>query len=474
MAISVSFPSFVNFGLTGFFSVDIEAGVIMANTFKGGVHPDDAKSLSSSSAIVDQPVPSTVVIPVRQHIGAPAKVVVEKGQAVKKGQVVAEAGGFVSVPMHASISGVVKGIEPLLSPAGMKVMSVVIEGDGSDQWDEGLNSGRDISAMTPDEMRDAVRAAGLVGLGGAAFPTHVKLSPPKDKPIDVLILNGVECEPFSTCDHRLMLEHPGDIIEGLKILMTILGCSTAYIGIERNKPDAVKVMRDAVKELKNVRVTDLRVKYPQGGEKQLIYAITRRKVPAGGLPMDVGCVVQNVGTAAAVYHAVALRKPLIERVVTVTGSGVKKPVNVRVRIGNRIDALIEQAGGYTDSAAKLIMGGPMMGVSLFTDEVSVVKGTSCILVMDEREISAGEEKQCISCAMCVDVCPMYLVPTTLASLVEHQRWDEVKAYHALDCIECGCCTYICPTKRRLVENIKFGKAKLTELRAKEQAEKSAK
>ena len=474
MAISVSFSSFSNFGLSGFFSVDIEAGLIMANTFKGGVHPDDAKSLSSSSAIVDQPIPSTVVIPVRQHIGAPAKVVVEKGQAVKKGQVVAEAGGFVSVPMHASISGTVKEIEPLLSPAGMKVMSVVIEGDGSDQWAEGLNKGRDISAMTPDEMRDAVRAAGLVGLGGAAFPTHVKLSPPKDKPIDVLILNGVECEPFSTCDHRLMLEHPGDIIEGLKILMTILGCSTAYIGIERNKPDAVKVMRNAVKELKNVRVTDIRVKYPQGGEKQLIYAVTKRKVPAGGLPMDVGCVVQNVGTAAAVYHAVALRKPLIERVVTVTGSGVKKPVNVRARIGNRIDALIEQAGGYTDSAAKLIMGGPMMGVSLFTDEVPVVKGTSCILVMDEREISAGEEKPCISCAMCVDVCPMHLIPTTLASLVEHQRWDEVKAYHALDCIECGCCTYICPTKRRLVENIKFGKAKLTELRAKEQVGKSAK
>lgn len=446
----------------------------MASTFKGGVHPDDAKSLSSSSAIIEQPVPSIVIIPVRQHIGGPAKVVVEKGQSVKKGQVVAEAGGFVSVPMHASISGTVKEIEPRLSPAGMKVMSVIIGGDGADEWAEGLNTRRDISAMTPDGMREAVRAGGLVGLGGAAFPTHVKLSPPKDKPIDVLILNGVECEPFSTCDHRLMLEHPGDIIEGMKILMKILGCTTAFIGIERNKPDAVKVMRDAVKELKNVKVIDLKVKYPQGGEKQLIYAITKRKVPAGGLPMDVGCVVQNVGTAAAVYHAVALGRPLIERVVTVTGNGVKKPVNVRARIGERFDALIELAGGYSDSVAKLIMGGPMMGISQYTDEVPVVKGTSCILAMNEDEISTGEEKPCISCGMCVAICPMQLVPTTLATLVEHKKWDDVTAYHALDCNECGCCTYICPTKRRLVENIKFGKAKLAELRAKEQTEKSAK
>ena len=443
----------------------------MAGTFRGGVHPDDAKSLSSSCAIIDQPVPSTVILPLRQHIGAPSTVVVEKNQTVKKGQMVADAGGFVSVPVHASISGTVQAIEPKVSPAGMKVMSVIIESDGEDVWDEGLNVKRDISGMTPEDMRNAVRECGLVGLGGAAFPTHVKLSPPKDKSIDTLILNGVECEPYATCDHRLMLEQPDKIIEGMKILMGILGCSMGSIGIEKNKPDAIKVMQDAIKDLNNIKVAGLNVKYPQGGEKQLIYAMTKRKVPAGGLPMDVGCVVQNVGTASAVYDAVVFGKPLIDRVVTVTGNGVKKPVNILARMGDSFSSLIESAGGYTDNVAKLIMGGPMMGIAQYTDEVPIVKGTSCILAMNDHEAELGEEKPCISCAMCVDVCPMNIIPTMLATFVEHEKWDEVKSYNALDCIECGCCTYICPTKRLLVQNIKFGKAKLAEIRAKEQAEK---
>ena len=443
----------------------------MAGTFRGGVHPDDAKTLSSSCAIIDQPVPSTVILPLRQHIGAPSRVIVEKQQTVKKGQMVADAGGFVSVPVHASISGTVKAIEPRVSPAGIKVMSVVIESDGEDAWEDGLNVKRDISAMTTDDMRNAIRDSGLVGLGGAAFPTHVKLSPPKEKTIDTLILNGVECEPYATCDHRLMLEQPDKIIEGLKILMGILGCSSGYIGIEQNKPDAIKVMQDTVKDLKNIKVAGLKVKYPQGGEKQLIYALTNRKVPAGGLPMDIGCVVQNVGTASAVYDAVAFGKPLIERVVTVTGNGVKKPVNILARLGDSFSSLIESAGGYSDNVAKLLNGGPMMGIAQYTDEVPVVKGTSCILAMEEHEAVLGEEKPCISCAMCVDVCPMNIVPTILATFVEHEKWDEVKAYNALDCIECGCCTYICPSKRLLVQNIKFGKAKLAEIRAKEQAEK---
>ncbi|MCE5252367.1 electron transport complex subunit RsxC [bacterium] len=445
----------------------------MAGTFKGGVHPDDSKSLSSSCSIKTAPVPPTVVLPVRQHLGAPAKVIVEKGQAVKKGQIVAEAGGFVSAPVHASISGTIAAIEPRLSPAGSKIMSVVIEGDGSDEWADGLDTNRDVSSMSPDEMRSAIRSAGIVGLGGAAFPTHVKLSPPKEKPVDTLILNGVECEPYATCDHRLMIENPADIVGGLKILMAVLGCSGAYIGIEQNKPDAIRIMRDAVKDLKGVKVIGLRVKYPQGGEKQLINAVTGRKVPAGGLPMDVGCVVQNVGTAVAVYEAVACGRPLIQRVVTVTGRGVIEPVNVLARLGDTFARLIEQAGGYTEKAAKLIMGGPMMGIAQYTDDVPVVKGTSCILVMEDSEADLGEEKPCISCGMCVDVCPMKLVPTALATFVEFEQWENVRAYHALDCIECGCCTYICPTKRRLVENIKFGKAKLTEIRAKEQAEQKA-
>lgn len=445
----------------------------MSGTFKGGVHPDDAKIKTRSKALITPAPPSMVVLPVRQHIGAPSKVIVEKGQAVKKGQMVAEPGGFVSVPVHASISGEVKAIEPRLSPAGIKVQSVVIESDGKDEWYEGCNTEKSVSSMTPEEMREAVSTAGIVGLGGAAFPTHVKLSPPKDKSIDTVILNGVECEPYATCDHRLMLERPEDIVAGLKILMTILGCTSAYIGIEKNKPDAIKVMREKLKGVKGAKVSGLKVKYPQGGEKQLIYSLTKRKVPAGGLPMDVGCVVQNVGTALAVYEAIAYGIPLIQRAVTITGNGVKEPVNIMARLGVTFDQLIEIAGGYTDKIAKLIMGGPMMGISQYTDDVPVVKGTSCLLALEEDEADTGLEQPCISCGMCVDVCPMKLVPTTLAQFVEHERWDEVKEYRALDCIECGCCTYICPAKRRLVENIKFGKAKLAEVRAKIEAEKKA-
>jgi len=445
----------------------------MAKTFHGGVHPDDGKSLSSSRPIEELPVPSEVVLPVRQHIGAPARIVVKKGDTVKKGQVVAEAGGFVSAPVHATVSGTVKAVEARYVPLGVKVESIVIESDGEDAWAEGLDSPREYDSMTPDDMRRAVADAGIVGMGGAAFPTHVKISPPSDKPIDTVILNGVECEPFATCDHRLMLERHRDIIEGLKIIMKILGCSRGYIGIELNKPDAIKTMREAVKDLKGVSVEGLKVKYPQGGEKQLIYAITKRKVPAGGLPMDVGCLVQNVGTAVAVYEAVALNRPLIQRVVTVTGNGVRKPANVLARLGDSFANLIEYAGGYTEKAAKLINGGPMMGIAQFTDEVPVLKGTSCILVMEEDGTELGSELPCISCARCVEVCPMNLVPTVIARLVEYERWDDVREYGALDCIECGCCSYICPSKRKLVERIKFGKAMLNRIRAQEQAKKRA-
>ncbi len=445
----------------------------MAKTFPGGVHPEDGKSLSKACTIEELPIPSEVVLPVRQHIGAPAKIIVQKGDAVKKGQVVAEAGGFVSVPVHASISGTVKAVEPRYTPLGIKVESVVIESDGADEWAEGLNISRDYASMSPDDMRKAISAAGIVGMGGAAFPTHVKLSPPSDKTIDTVILNGVECEPFATCDHRLMLERAGDIVEGLGIIMTILGCKKGYIGIELNKPDAIKVMKEAVKGVSGVSVTGLKVKYPQGGEKQLIYAVTRRRVPAGGLPMDVGCVVQNVGTAVAVYEAVAMNKPLIQRVVTVTGSGVRKPVNVVARIGVSFASLIEKAGGLTEKAAKLINGGPMMGIAQFTDDVPVLKGTSCILALEEDRVDLGCQQPCISCARCVEVCPMNLMPTSIARFVDNEKWNEAREYGAMDCIECGSCSYICPAKRKLVESIKFGKTVLNRMRAEEQAKKKA-
>ncbi len=445
----------------------------MAKTFHGGVHPDDGKALSKACPIETMALPSEVALPVRQHIGAPAKIIVSKGDQVKKGQVVAEAGGFVSAPVHATVSGTVKAIEARYTPVGMKVDCVVIENDGEDKWLEGLNSPRDYESMGPDDMKKAIGDAGIVGLGGAAFPTHVKLSPPKEKPIDYVILNGVECEPFATCDHRLMLERTEDIVKGLQILMNVLGCKKGAIGIELNKPDAIKAMKAAVKGIKGVTVEGLKVKYPQGGEKQLIYAVTKRKVPAGGLPMDVGCVVQNTGTALAVYEAVALNKPLVSRVVTVTGNGVQKPSNFETRFGTPFSFMLENAGGLKDTAKKLINGGPMMGISQFTDEVPVMKGTSCILVLDDKQVDLGEEQPCISCGRCVEVCPMNLLPTTLARYVEHENFAMAGEYGAFDCIECGCCTYICPSKRKLLEHIKFGKATLNRMRAEEQARKKA-
>ncbi len=445
----------------------------MAGTFVGGVHPPDVKELTKKFAIETMPLPQVVVLPVSQHIGAPAKVIVEKGQTVNKGQIVAEAGGFVSIPIHASVSGTVKSIEPRFTPLGKKIISVVIESDGEDKWSEGLNVKRDISTMSPEEKRNIIRDAGIVGMGGAAFPTHVKLTPPAEKPIDTVILNGVECESYVTCDYRLMLERTSDIIEGLKIIMEILKCDKGIIAIEGNKPDAIKVMRDAVSDIKNISVAELKVKYPQGGEKQLIYSVTKRKVPAGGLPMDVGCVVQNVSTSAAIYEAVALNKPLIERAVTITGNGIVKPSNVLARIGDSFNNLIKYSGGYTGKADKLIMGGPMMGIAQFTDDVPVTKGTSNLLVMEEDETDTGEQQPCISCARCVDVCPMNLLPTTISTFVEHEHWEDVRKYGAMDCIECGSCSYICPVKRKLVEYIKFGKVNLSAQKAKEHAEKSA-
>ena len=445
----------------------------MAGTFQGGVHPHDGKSLSCNCAITTAPVPEEVVIPVAQHIGAPAKVVVEKGQEVRKGQVIAEAGGFVSAPVHASTSGTVTAIEERYTPLGRKAVCVVIKADGQDTWVDGCNVERDPSPLGADELKNIIRNAGIVGMGGATFPTHVKLSPPSEKPIDVVILNGVECEPYATCDHRLMLEQPAAIVDGLKLIMQALGAKDGYIGIELNKPDAIKVMREAVKGEKNIKVAELKVKYPQGGEKQLIYAVTKRKVPAGGLPMDVGCVVQNVGTAAAVHDAVVKNIPLIERIVTITGNGINKPANVLARLGDSFANLIEIAGGYTEKAAKLIMGGPMMGFAQFTDDVPVIKGTSCLLVFDEDSADLGEPGPCISCARCVDVCPMGLMPTTISNLVQFDRLDEAKSYGILDCMECGSCSFVCPSKRRMVEYIKFGKSRLAAMRAAEQARQRA-
>jgi len=354
-------------------------------TFKGGVHPPGNKKLAESKSIEILPPPKTAIVPVQQHIGAPAEPIVEVGEQVKTGQKICEAKGFVSVPGHSPITGTVKAIEPRPHPVGGKVLSIVIEANDEEKISQEINPIPNYLDQSAEEMKQKIRDAGLAGMGGAAFPTHVKLSPPVEKPIYTFILNGAECEPYLTSDSRLMLEHPNEIIEGMRIIMKILNCKVGYIAIEKNKPEAIKVFQKLTREAgDNFSVIGLNVKYPQGAEKQLIKAITKRDVPAGGLPMDVGCLVQNVGTAKAVYEAVSSNKPLYERVVTVTGKGIKNPKNILARIGTPFSELISFCDGLTEDAAKIINGGPMMGIAQFSQEVPVTKGTSGIVVLTKK------------------------------------------------------------------------------------------
>ncbi|MBC7187430.1 MAG: electron transport complex subunit RsxC [Calditrichaeota bacterium] len=437
--------------------------MLRKRTFSGGVHPPQCK-ITAHLPIEEVPPPPQVVIPLQQHLGAPAEPLCQVGDAVKIGDKIGEAKGFVSVPCHASISGTVKAVEPRLHPLGGRVLSVVIENDGKGEVSSSVAPDPDYMDCSPDELRARVREAGLAGMGGAAFPTHVKLSPPPTKPIDTLIINGAECEPYLTSDHRLMLEQPREILAGVQVIQKILGCKRVVIAIEDNKPDALATMRKTVSELGNrYEVISFRAKYPQGAEKQLIKAATGREVPRGGLPMDVGCLVHNVGTAKAIYEAVALRKPLVERVVTVTGPGVRTPKNLRVPLGTSFAHLFAHCGGLTEDAGKIIMGGPMMGIAQFSDEVPVIKGTSGIVVLSQRESRVAEPQVCIGCARCVDACPMKLVPTHIQTLVRHERFAAAKDYGLLDCIECGCCAFVCPAKIPFVHLMKYGKLKVYQL-----------
>ncbi|MFQ6091659.1 MAG: electron transport complex subunit RsxC [bacterium] len=433
---------------------------MLRRTFKGGAHPPEWKQFTESKPIVDLEMVQRVVVPLQQHLGAPSEAIVKKGDEVRTGQPISEAKGFVSVPSHASITGKVTAVEPMDHPLGSKVVSVVIEGEGVDVWDDSIRPQESIDQLSPKDLVGMIQQAGLAGMGGAAFPTHVKLSPPPDKPIEIAILNGAECEPYLTADHRLMLEQPEEILYGFKLVMRILGVKRGVVAIEANKPDAVKALSALIKAENNISLVKLPVKYPQGAEKQLIKALTGREVPPGGLPMDVACLVHNVGTAKAVHDAVTQRKPLIERVVTVTGPGVTEPKNLRVRIGTPFSELIDACGGYRGEVGKLVMGGPMMGLAQDTDQVPVIKGTSGIVVVDEKGASIGRARTCISCARCVDACPMNLVPTTLGKLVEKERFDEARDNGLQDCIECGCCAYVCPSKINLVHLFKFGKAEI--------------
>ncbi len=430
----------------------------MAKSFRGGVHPDDRKRYTAAKPIETAPLPDKVVIPTRQHIGAPCAALVKAGDLVKKGQVIAEAQAFVSSPIHASLSGKVVEVADYPHPVFGFCQSVVIESDGADEWVEGMPLSRDWQALDAAALKDIIRQAGIVGMGGATFPTHVKLAPPPEKPIDAFILNGAECEPYLTADHRVMLEATDKVVTGMRIVMKVLGVAKGYIGIEENKPDAITAMVAATKGT-GITVVPLKTKYPQGAEKTLIKVILDREVPSGGLPMDVGAVVQNVGTMVAVADAVVSGLPLVERVATVTGGAIAEPKNLLLRIGTTFAQAVEQCGGFAAPPAKLIMGGPMMGMAQCRLDVPVIKGTSGILALSEDDVNAGEEKPCIRCGRCVDACPMGLVPSMLSILGQRGLFEVAKEeYDLLDCVECGSCVYACPAKRNIVHYVKYLKA----------------
>ena len=441
--------------------------------FPGGTHPHEGvngKAVNGGNAIVELPAPARVVIPLQQHIGAPAKALVKKGDLVLMGQKIGEAGGFVSAPVHASVSGKVAGIEEIEVAGGAKAQAVVIENDGQDTWVE-LHPAQHPENLTAAELQGIIREAGIVGMGGAGFPTSVKLTPAQGKTIEKLVINGAECEPYLTADHRLMLEKAGQIIDGLRLMMLALDVKEAIIGVENNKRDAIEALLAACKDVDGVRVMGLPVMYPQGGEKQLVYACTRRKVPAGGLPLDVGCVVCNVGTVYAIQQAIREGKPLIQRVTTMGGL-VNNPGNFLVRIGSSVSNLVEACGGFSNGVCKLISGGPMMGAALYSDAVPVTKTTSGVLALG-KEAEEPDENPCINCGRCVSTCPMRLVPTKLDLLVRNGQFDEAEKCGVMNCMECGACTFVCPAKRLLTQSCRHGKRVINMRRKQEAAKKAA-
>ena len=433
-------------------------------TFRiGGVHPAENK-LSAAEPIKVAELPKVAVFPLSQHIGAPAKAIVQKGDKVKVGTMIAEAGGFVSAPIFSSVSGTVQKIDTIIEASGYKKPAVFITVEG-DEWEESIDRSTDLVTLadrpelTSKDIIDKIQKAGIVGMGGACFPCHVKLMPPPGSKPEWVIINAVECEPYLTADHRLMLEHADEIIVGLTLLMKAVDVKKGFIGIENNKPDAIALMQEKAKAYPGIEIVPLKVKYPQGGEKQLIDAVVGRQVPAPpALPVSVGAIIQNVGTAFAVYEAVMKNKPLFERIVTVTGKSLAHPSNFLTRMGTPMSQLIDACGGLPEDTGKVIGGGPMMGKALLNTDVPICKGSSGVLIMNEKEAKRGEVENCIRCGKCVGACPMGLEPYLLSQCAEQQMWERLEKEDVVSCIECGSCQFTCPANRPLLDYIRLGKS----------------
>lgn len=432
----------------------------MLKTFpKGGIHPPENK-ITSSKQIQRMTVPKVVYVPIAQHIGIPSEIIVDKKDKVKIGQVIAKSGGFVSSNIHSPVAGVVTKLDMIIDSSGYKKQCIVIRTDEKDASNFDVNDYPLKTTIDLDskEILQRISDYGIVGLGGATFPSHVKLNIKEGVNIDYLIINGVECEPYLTADHRLMLEKAEEIVVGIKILMKALQINKAIIGIENNKKDAISLFKRILKNEHEIKVAALQVKYPQGGEKQLVRALLGREVPKNGLPLDVGVIVHNVGTIFAIYEAVQYNKPLIERVVTVTGKKVENASNFWVKIGTPIKDLVDEVGGLPEGTRKLVNGGPMMGKAIKNTDVPVTKGTSGILMISEEEASRGKAENCIRCGQCVFVCPMGLEPHLLMNLAEKGLYERASAEDIMTCIECGSCSYVCPSNRPLLDYIRFGKS----------------
>lgn len=432
-------------------------------TFRGGVHPEDYKDLTEHLNFEKFPLPEEIILPVSQHLGKEAKPLVKKGDEVIAGQLVAQAEGFISAPVHSSVTGKVLSLGKEITPTGFPKDSIVIKTNGTSEAQKITLPPLNPDTITPDEIRNRVAEAGIVGQGGAAFPTYVKLSPPKDKIIDVVILNGCECEPYLTRDYRFMIERPDDLISGFKLIMKALGVKRGVIGIENNKPGAIKLLSEKVRNEEGLEVVSLKTKYPQGAEKMLIKAVTGKEVPPGKLPMDVGAVIQNIGTAIAIHDAIVKGEVLTTAALTVSGKGIKVPKNLLAPVGTPIQNIIDFCGGVTEDAVKIVVGGPMMGVAQFDLQAPVMKATSGILVLTKEEVAENPETPCLRCGQCVGACPLNLVPTKLARYSQLKRFEDAEGADITVCMECGTCAYTCPANIPLVQWIRLGKQKVLEM-----------